>query len=169
MAARHIDHISRPFAMGWRTLRFFLLFSPRWLFLVPGLALIVLGVLGYALALPRVAILGATLDAHTMLFASLSILLGYQTILFAIFAKTFGIIRGLLPRDSRMDQFFEIVNLERGLVVSFVAVGAGTLLLAAAVHRWWLADFGPLDYSRTMHLVIPGATPDGSWIPDYVF
>ena len=143
---------------GWRTLRFFLLFSPRWLFLVPGLALIVLGVLGYALALPRVAILGATLDAHTMLFASLSILLGYQTILFAIFAKTFGIIRGLLPRDSRMDQFFEIVNLERGLVVSFVAVGAGTLLIAAAVHRWWLADFGPLVYSRTMRLVIQGAT-----------
>ena len=84
---------------GWRTLRFFLIFSPRWLFLAPGFVLALLGLVGYLVALPGLNIGGVTFDAHTLLFSSLAILMGYQSVLFAICAKTFAINEGLLPLD----------------------------------------------------------------------
>jgi len=148
----------KTFRDGWRTLRFFLMYSPRWLFLVPGVLLILLGLLGYALALPGVTLWGATLDAHTLLFASLFLLTGYQALQFALFAKTFAVTEGLLPRDARLDAFFRWVNLERGLVLGAGAMLGGGVLLAVAVRQWQLAGFGDLDYARTMRLVIPGVT-----------
>jgi hypothetical protein len=143
---------------GWRTLRFFLIFSPRWLFLVPGLFLILLGLAGYAVAMPASTVGGVTFDAHTLLFASLGILLGYQSILFAIFAKTFAINEGLLPEDPHMTRFYSIMNLERGLLLGAGSFLLGIALLALAVNQWRLAKFGRLDYSETMRLVIPGVT-----------
>ena len=82
----HAPHL-KTFRDGWRTLRFFLMYSPRWLFLYPGLLLVVLGVVGYALALPGHRIGRIHFDAHTLLFSSLAILLGHQSIVFAIFAE----------------------------------------------------------------------------------
>jgi len=143
---------------GWRTLRFFLFCSPRWLFLMPGLLLIALGLVGYAVALPGLRIGGVHFDAHTLMFASLFLLCGCQAILFAVFAKTFSTAEGLLPPDRRLARFFELINLERGLFISAVAFVAGAALLLAAVNEWRLAAFGALDYARTMRLVIPGAT-----------
>src|SRR5205085_3538894 len=102
---------------GWRTLRFFLIFSPRWLFLAPGVVLVLLGLVGYAVALPGLNIGGITFDAHTLLFSSLAILMGYQSVLFAICAKTFAITEGLLPKDPRVDRFFNVIYLERGLAI----------------------------------------------------
>ena len=148
----------KTFRDGWRTLRFFLMYSPRWLFLVPGVLLILLGLVGYALALPGVTLWGATLDAHTLLFASLFLMTGYQALQFALFAKTFAITEGLLPRDARLDAFFRLVNLERGLILGAGAMLGGGVLLAVAVRQWQLAGFGDLDYARTMRLVIPGVT-----------
>jgi hypothetical protein len=108
--------------------------------------------------MPGLIVRGVTFDAHTLLFASLAILCGYQSVIFAIFTKTFAISEGLLPEDARMNRFFEIINLERGLLVSFMAVLIGIVLLLLAVNQWRLAEFGPLDYAQTMRLVIPGAT-----------
>ena len=153
----HKPHL-KTFRDGWRTLRFFMMYSPRWLFLYPGALLIVLGVLGYALALPGVTALGVTFDAHTLLFSSLFMLLGYQSILFAIFTKTFAISEGLMPEDRRMKRFYEIVDLEKGLIAGVGALLLGVALLLAAVYQWRLQDFGPLDYSHTMRFVIPGVT-----------
>lgn len=153
----HAPHL-KTFRDGWRTLRFFLMYSPRWLFLAPGALLIALGLVGYALALPGVTIKGVTFDAHTLLFASLSILCGYQSILFAIFSKTFAISEGLMPEDPRMNRFFEVANLERGLIAGAVSLVVGIGLLIAALNQWRLTDFGQLDYSHTMRWVIPGAT-----------
>jgi glycosyltransferase involved in cell wall biosynthesis len=153
----HAPHL-KTFRDGWRTLRWFLLCTPRWLFLTPGLGLILLGLLGYAVALPGVTIAGATLDAHTLLFASMFILCGYQSILFALFAKTFAVTEGLLPPDKRLNRFFELVNLEKGLLASGLAMAAGIVLLAIAVQEWRLAHFGRLDYAKTMRVVIPGVT-----------
>jgi glycosyltransferase involved in cell wall biosynthesis len=143
---------------GWRTLRFFLLFSPRWLFLAPGFVLALLGLVGYAAALPGLQIAGVTFDAHTLLFSSLAILMGYQSILFAIFAKTFAISEGLLPNDPRIERFFKVIYLERGLAIGLLAFFAGLILLGAAVLQWKSAHFGRLDYAVTMRWVIPGAT-----------
>lgn len=153
----HAPHL-KTFRDGWRTLRFFLLCTPRWLFLVPGFALFALGLLGYALALPGVTLRGATLDAHTLLFASLALLCGYQAVVFAVFTKTLAHREGLLPPAPRLARFFEIATLERGLVLSALAMFVGFTLLFLAVNRWRLADFGALDYSVTMRLVIPGMT-----------
>jgi glycosyltransferase involved in cell wall biosynthesis len=152
-----VPHL-RTIRDGWRTLRFFLVFSPRWLFLVPGFFLALLGLAGYAIALPGLNIGGVTFDAHTLLFSSLAILMGYQSVLFAICTKTFAISEGLLPKDPRVDRFFKVIYLERGLVIGAVAFLAGLILLGAAVLQWKSVHFGRLDYAVTMRWVIPGAT-----------
>lgn len=153
----HAPHL-RTFRDGWRTLRFFLIFSPRWLFLAPGCALGLLGLAGYVVALPGLKIGVVTFDAHTLLFASLAILIGYQSVLFALFAKTFAINEGLLPPDPHLSRFFEIAYLERGLLAGAATLLAGMILLGVAVWQWWSVHFGRLDYAQTMRWVIPGVT-----------
>jgi hypothetical protein len=153
----HAPHL-RTFRDGWRTLRFFLAYSPRWLFLIPGIALVVAGAIGYAIAMPGLEMFGVKFDAHTLLFASLALICGYQSILFAIFAKVFAIDEGLLPPDSRVDRFTRVVTLERGLIGGIVVMGGGLVALLAAVLKWRANQFGALDYSSTMRLVIPGVT-----------
>ena len=153
----HKPHL-KTFRDGWRTLRFFLMYSPRWLFLYPGALLILLGFMGYALALPGVTAIGVTFDAHTLLFSSLFVLLGYQSILFAIFAKTFAISEGLLPQNRRMTRFYKIANLERGLLAGLAMLLLGITLLLAAVNQWRIHNFGQLDYAHTMRFVVPGFT-----------
>jgi glycosyltransferase involved in cell wall biosynthesis len=143
---------------GWRTLRFFMMYSPRWLYFLPGLLCVLLGVLGYALALPATRIGGVTFDAHTLLFASLAILCGHQAILFGVFAKTFAMAEHLVPSDPAMMRLFKLVNLERGLVASAVAMLAGLALLFTAVLQWRATGYGRLDYAHSMRIVIPGAT-----------
>ena len=153
----HAPHL-KTFRDGWRTFRYFLMCSPRWLFLVPSGVFIAFGLLGYLIAMPGLRIGHSTFDAHTLLFASLAILCGYQCILFAIFAKTFAVTEGFLPPDRQLERFFEVVNLEKGLGVAAIALLAGGSLLLAAIWQWWLTGFGHLDYARTMRFVVPGAT-----------
>jgi glycosyltransferase involved in cell wall biosynthesis len=143
---------------GWRTLCFFLVLSPRWLFLVPGFILAVLGLAGYAVALPGLKVGGVTFDAHTLLFSSLAILMGYQSVLFAICAESFAVNEGLLPKGPRFDRFFEVIYLERGLAIGAFAFFAGLVLLGAALLQWKFVGFGRLDYAVTMRWAIPGAT-----------
>lgn len=151
----HPPHL-KTFRDGWRSLRFFLLFSPRWLFLMPGLLLILAGLAGYAVAMPQLSIGRITFDVHTLLFASLAIICGYQSIAFALMTKVFAIMEGLLPEDPRLNRFFKIVNLESGLVVGAAGMAAGLTLLGGAVHQWARVDFGALNYAHTMRWVIPG-------------
>ncbi len=153
----HSPHL-RTFRDGWRTLRFFLLFSPRWLFLVPGVLLVLLGLVGYAVALPAVHLFGVIFDAHTLLFASLAIICGYQSIMFAVFAKVFAVSEGLLPRDERLTRLQSSITLEKGLLAGGGAVLGGIVLLLLAINKWRSAGFGELDYASTMRLVVPGVT-----------
>ncbi len=153
----HPPHL-KTYRDGWRTLRFFLMYSPRWLFVIPGTILMLLGMLGYAVAMPGLMIHGVTFDAHTLLFASLAILCGYQAVLFAIFSMAFAVNEGLMPESRRLTQFFKVIYLERGLILSGVGMLLGLGLLAAAVQEWRLVSFGQLDYAKTMRLVVPGAT-----------
>jgi glycosyltransferase involved in cell wall biosynthesis len=153
----HKPHL-RTFRDGWRTLRFFLLCTPRQLFLIPGAVLLVFGILAYALAMPGIELHGVRFDAHTLLFGTLALLCGYQAIFFAIAAKILAIRAGLLPDDPRIDRFLGIVPLEVGLLVASCAVIIGVLLLAGAVNQWRLVHFGNLNYAQTMRLVVPGAT-----------
>jgi glycosyltransferase involved in cell wall biosynthesis len=153
----HAPHL-KTFRDGWRTLRFFLMCSPRWLFLRPGAASFALGLLGYCLAWPGVAIGQATLGPHTLLVASLALLIGQQAILFAIFAKMFALHEGLLPPDARVERFFDFFTLEKGLILGSAAALVGAALLAFAVLQWQQVSFGNLDYGQTMRFVIPAVT-----------
>jgi hypothetical protein len=143
---------------GWRTLRLYLLFSPRWLFMYPGMLLIAAGLAGYAIAMPGLKLGGATFDAHTLLFASLALLMGYQALLFGVFAKTLAVNEGFLPENPAYLNFYRLMNLERGLALGVAAFALGLVLLLSAVAQWWAVDFGRLAYAHTMRLVVPGVT-----------
>ena len=150
----HSPHL-KTFRDGWRTFRYFLMCSPRWLFLVPGGVFIAFGLLGYLVAMPGLRIGHSTFDAHTLLFASLAILCGYQCILFAIFAKTFATTEGFLPPDRHLERFFEVVNLEKGLVVAALAVLAGGSLLLVAVWQKGTYRIGPASSVGNPRKLVP--------------
>lgn len=147
----------RTFRDGWRTLRFYLLYSPRWLFLVPGSLLLTAG--GICLALP---ILGASINIVSSLLGMAASITGYQAILFALLTKAFAINEGLLPMDRHMEKFFRVMNLERGLLLSLLAitVGAGVLIL-------WLRSDDPMPTLTRYGL--PGATLCALGIQTWLF
>lgn len=153
----HASHL-RTVRDGWRTLRFFLLLTPRNTFLRPGLLLITLGLVGYAVALPGLRVARIQFDAHTLVFASLAILMGYQAVLFAVFAKLTAVAGGLLPRDRRLERLLERMPLERTLLLAALVLCAGVGLLSVGVGQWWAVGFGDLEYRRTMRWILPGAT-----------
>jgi hypothetical protein len=153
----HAPHL-RTFRDGWRTLRFFLICSPRWLFVYPGLLLLALGALGFGVAMPGLTFFGATFDAHTLLFASLALMVGYQAVLFGWLARTLAAREGYLRETKLLGWLREAVSLERGLIFGSVALLAGVGLLLGAVAQWQAAGFGRLDYAHTMRWVIPGVT-----------
>jgi glycosyltransferase involved in cell wall biosynthesis len=148
----------RTFRDGWRTLRFFLMVSPRWLFLEPGKLLVVLGLIGYILALPGLVVRGVHFSAHTLVFASMLILCGYHAILFAIGVKTYAITQKITPRDARIDAILRHVTPERGFLAGGGIMLIGATLFAVALWRWRSVGFGNLDYDRTMRWVVPGCT-----------
>ena len=149
----------RSWRDGWRHLRFLLLYSPRWLFLYPGALLMLLGavVSGWLLVGPRV-VDGITFDIHTFLYAAMAIVIGYQTVIFAIFTKVFAITEGLLPEDPRLKTLFTYIKLETGILAGALLLVAGIGLSVYALSFWSATSFGPLDPSRTLRLVIPAVT-----------
>jgi glycosyltransferase involved in cell wall biosynthesis len=149
----------RSWRDGWRHLRFLLLYSPRWLFLYPGGLLMLAGlvVMLWLVPGPRV-IAGVRFDVHTLLYGAAAIIIGFQSILFAVFTKVFAISEGLLPEDPRLNRTFQYVTLEVGLIVALVLISAG---LGGSVYAYWYWDrlsFGNLDPAQTMRVVIPAVT-----------
>jgi glycosyltransferase involved in cell wall biosynthesis len=146
----------RTWRDGWRHLRFLLLFSPRWLFLYPGLALLAAGlVLTSALYLTPLHFLGAGLDIHSMLYASAAALLGMQLCLFALFARVSAQNAGLLARRPGLDRLLRALTLERGLLLGLGIAAGGLLWSAAAFWQWREAGFGALDPRVVMRDTIP--------------
>jgi glycosyltransferase involved in cell wall biosynthesis len=149
----------RSWRDGWRHLRFLLLYSPRWLFFYPGAALM-LGGIGIGLWLlpsPR-TVFGVELDVHTLLYAAVATIVGFQSIVFAVFTKIYGIQEGLLPEDARLTGLFRYVTLELGLLVGFLLIAAGLFGSVLALSDWGERAFGGLDPQRTLRVVVPAAT-----------
>ena len=146
----------RPWSDGWRHLRFMLLYSPRWLFLYPGILLMVGGGLLIARLVPGPLFIGGIgLDIQSMLYAAIAVLIGYQAVTFAIFAKVFAISEGLLPPDPRLNKLFQHITLETGLIVGVVLFIAGVVVSIAPIIIWSKVSFGHLDPSETLRAAIP--------------
>ncbi len=146
----------RTWRDGWRHLRFLLMYSPRWLFLYPGTVLIVLGLAGCAWLLPGPRIVhGIGFDVHTLLYAFVSVLMGFQFVAFALFTKIFAISEGLLPEDSRLNRTFRYITLETGLAAGglLMALGIGGSIFA--VSGWARESFGALDTVHMLRIVMP--------------
>ena len=152
-----VPHL-RTWRDGWRHLRLLLLFSPRWLFLYPGLALLVAGAaLTVTLYSAPLRIGGAGLDIHSMLYASAGALLGLQLCLFALFARVTAQNAGLLPRHAGVERLLGALTLERGLLIGLSIAAAGLLWSAAAFLEWRQAGFGALDPRLVMRDPIPAS------------
>lgn len=149
----------RPWRDGWRHLRFMLLFSPRWLFWYPGILLMAAGLLlGCALVQGPFPLGRVTLDVHTLLFAAVAVLIGFQAASFAVLSKFFAIRAGLSRAEAGFDEWFRHVTLEAGLVSGTVLVVLGLILSVGAVLIWGGQGFGPLhNPTTTLRWVIPGA------------
>jgi len=146
----------RTWRDGWRHLRFLLLYSPRWLFLYPGALLMIVGALVLVWLLPGERAIGSVrLDVHTLVYAAAAVVLGYQSVIFALFTKTFAISEGLLPEDPRLTRLYRYVTLETGIVAGIVLVIAGIALAATAIGIWQTQGFGPIvDVPRSLRVVI---------------
>ena len=141
---------------GWRHLRFLLLFSPRWLFLYPGFALIGVGAALFALILPGPFQLGRiTLDVHTLMYASTAVTLGTESVLFATFTKVYAVTQGLHPPDPRLDRLFRFVTLETGVLAGTLLLLAGLVGSTIALGLWGETSFGDLDPREIQRLIIP--------------
>jgi glycosyltransferase involved in cell wall biosynthesis len=146
----------RTWRDGWRHLRFMLMYSPRWLFLYPGIALIALGIVGCAWLLPGPRVVhGIGFDVHTLLYVFMAVLLGFQFVAFATFTKVFAITEGLLPPDPRLNRVFRWVTLETGLVVGALLVILGIGGSVFAVSHWAGTSFGALNPERMLRIVMP--------------
>ena len=144
---------------GWRHLRLLLLYSPRWLFLYPGLFLLTVGLLfGGRLSVGSFSVGSVVLDVNSLVICSAAVLVGYQSLWFGVLSKAFASREGLLPHDVRVQRLREGFRLERALFSSFVAglVGLGGILFTLV--RWGAADFGRLDVRATIRMLVPSTT-----------
>jgi glycosyltransferase involved in cell wall biosynthesis len=152
----HAPHL-RTWRDGWRHLRFLLLYSPRWLFLYPGIALFGLGILLSAILLPGPRRVGnIVFDVHTLLFAAMTTLIGFQSVVFATFTKIFAISEGLLPEDPRLTRMSRYMTLEVGLIAGVLLILAGAGAWVLGLEYWRIRQFGALDPEKTLRIVIPG-------------
>jgi hypothetical protein len=149
----------RSWRDGWRHLRFLLLFSPRWLFLYPGLGLLASGaaVMAWLLPAPR-TVLGVTFDIHTLFYASLAVVVGFHSALFYVFARLYGMREGLAPPDERFLRLTQAVTLEAGLLAGLGLLVLGVALAVFALSAWNQTAFGVLPPGYAMRLVIPSGT-----------
>ena len=149
----------RSFRDGWRHLRFLLLFSPRWLFLYPGIALLSFGLLTGAVLLPGPARLGSvTFDIHTFLVSALCVIVGAQAVAFAIIGRRFASRYGFIPPSGTYDKLLEALTLERVLIAAVTLRAIGLAGILWGFNEWAERGFGPLNPSTTLRAMILAMT-----------
>jgi len=149
----------RTWRDGWRHLRFLLLYSPRWLFLYPGMVLFLVGlVLGGVLLTGPIQIGEHALDVSALVYAMAAVLIGFQAMLFAAFSRAFVANEGLMPPSPGMQKAFKVLNLERGLIIGLLLLIVGVALAIYGFIHWGSSDFGALDARDAIRLAVPAAT-----------
>jgi Glycosyl transferase family 2 len=146
----------RTWRDGWRHLRFLLMYSPRWLFLIPGLALMVLGLGLMVWLVPAERPLGhVNLGVDTLAYATAAVLLGFQLVFFGVAAKVFAITEGLLPEDESFAKWFRYITLETGLITGALLVLVGIGIALSSVMSWAHTGYGPLPPVEMMRRTLP--------------
>ncbi|MEG9432641.1 glycosyltransferase family 2 protein [Terriglobus sp. ADX1] len=141
---------------GWRHFRFLLMYSPRWLFLFPGLTLMLGGFGLMAWLLPAERPLGhINLGVDTLAYAAAGVLLGFQLVFFGVSAKVFAITEGLLPEDESFDRWFQYVTLETGLIAGVLLLLVGIGIAISSVVGWAHTGYGPLPPVEMMRRTLP--------------
>lgn len=150
----------RSWRDGWRHLRFLLLYSPRWLYLYPGLVMIVFGlaIAGLLLPGPFMVTPQVGLDVHTLLVGALSILVGVQSITFALLARSYAVRQGILPARAPYEKILSALTVDRLLIAALLVLLCGAGGIAYAAHLWSAADFGALNYRDVMRVMIAAST-----------
>ncbi|MFL0352231.1 glycosyltransferase family 2 protein [Xanthomarina sp. GH4-25] len=141
---------------GWRHLRFLLLYSPQWLFLIPGVFLILLGFITSIIIISQPVVINSIqLDIHTLLYTSSLVLIGFQFIVFYALTKIYAVENNLLPKSNRYNKLFKFLNLETGLIVGILFLILGIILSYFGLNIWKHSNFGELNPSETLRIVIP--------------
>jgi glycosyltransferase involved in cell wall biosynthesis len=149
----------RSWRDGWRHLRFLLLFSPRWLFFYPGYCLFLAGLVAMGLLLMRPRSVGpVTFDIHTLFYASVAVIVGFQAMLFWLFVRIYGAREGIALSDPHLRSIVNVFTLEAGLMFGGLLVLGGLGLGGYAMTSWNTENFGALSASHVMRLVIPSGT-----------
>lgn len=144
---------------GWRHLRFLVLYSPNWLFMIPGLFLMFFGlIVSSFLIFGPVTISNVTFDVHTLLYTSSFVLIGFQFILFYGLTKVFTVENELLPKSNKYDRLFKFLNLEKGLIVGLLFMIFGIALSISAYSDWQAISFGNINNTNVFRMVIPAVT-----------
>ncbi|MCT8338476.1 glycosyltransferase family 2 protein [Flavobacteriaceae bacterium TK19130] len=144
---------------GWRHLRFLLLYSPKWLFLLPGSLAMLTGLIFSAILFTGpVTFLNVTFDVHTLLFSTGLCLTGFQLVLFYGLTKVYTVENGLLPKSKKYDRLFNILNLEKGLLLGGFLILIGIMLALIAFFNWKELNFGNIENHVTMRMAIGAVT-----------
>jgi hypothetical protein len=149
----------RSWRDGWRHLRFLLLFSPRWLFFLPGLATGIAGlVIGAIVAAGPLTIGSVTFDVDTLVAASAMVVIGFQAVLFWLFTQVYAGAEGFLPEEPRVQRLLGQLSLERGLLTGAAIGLAGLVGLVFSLTYWQSHAFGHLNYEHALRLMVPSVT-----------
>jgi len=144
---------------GWRHLRFLFMYSPKWLFLYPGIILMVLGtIFSIRLFFKPIVFLGIGLDVHTLLYSFSMLLIGFQGVSFFMFSKIYAIQQGLLPKSDNINTFSRYFNLELGLIIGVVLIILGFVFSFYALNIWNQSHFGSLDNKNVLRMVIAASS-----------
>ena len=148
----------RPYRDGWRHLRFMLLFSPNWLFLYPGLILILFGLLVGGTIVHHPVLLGhVRLGLDTMIYCGTSIVIGFQAVLFSVLSRKYAMQEGLYPKAVSPGFSLSNLSLEWGLAVGFTILLIGVAIAVYALFTWGQHGFGLLVTEHIARLVIPSS------------
>ncbi len=147
----------RTWRDGWRHLRFLLICSPRWLFLIPGIVLMIVGLTLSLLIIrgPLVIFNLFYFDTNTLLYAGAFIIVGFQAVSFGIFTRAYAVQSGLLPEKVSLNKAFKIFTLEAGLLIGLFIFFAGLCGTFYSLYIWDQSHYGQLDYPKILRIVIP--------------
>jgi glycosyltransferase involved in cell wall biosynthesis len=154
---RHAPHL-RTLRDGWRTLRFFLIFCPKWLFLVPGALVFLAGLAGYAGILPFALEAQGSLGIPFLICSSLMMLMGWQAMLFSVLANAFAAGESFIPVDPFFNRLFQVLPIEKGLPIGLAVFLGGAAMLTWVTAGWWLGGMEPLGHAATIRWILPGFT-----------